>query len=186
MQKLKQGEIKQAVKVLREGGIIAYPTEGVFGLGCDPFNETAVLRLLKIKQRKGAKGLILIASNWQQVKALIKISSSDVATIKLSGTKPITWIFPATKRVPSWVSGKFNSVAIRVTSHPIAKKLCQKFKGPMVSTSANLVGRMPAKSVIQARKQFAKNIDFVVNGQVGNLNKSTEMRNVRTNKTIRK
>ncbi|MEI8054714.1 MAG: Sua5/YciO/YrdC/YwlC family protein [bacterium] len=172
-------EINQAVKVLQEGGIIAYPTEGVFGLGCDPFNETAVLRLLKIKQRGVEKGLILIASNWNQVKDLVKID------FKPNSKNPTTWVFPATKKVPCWVSGKFASVAIRVTLHPIAKKLCQKFDGPIISTSANVLGESPMKSAKQVSKQFSRIVDFIVSGRVGNLKKPTEIRDVVTKKLIR-
>ena len=180
-----QKKINQAVKVLREGGVIAYPTEGVFGLGCDPFNETAVLRLLKSKRRKVEKGLILIASSWDQVKNLVKTDLFKSCTIKLSNKKPITWVFPATKKVPAWISGKFNSIAIRVTLHPVAKKLCRKFGGPIISTSANLVGRKPAKNSKQASEQFASAVDFIVSGRVGNLKKPTEIRDVKTNKLIR-
>ncbi|EKE01290.1 MAG: hypothetical protein ACD_21C00171G0003 [uncultured bacterium] len=181
-----QSKINQAVKILREGGIIAYPTEGVFGLGCDPFNETAVLRLLKIKRRKVEKGLILIATSWDQVKNLIKIDPAKSLSIKQNNKKPITWVLPTTKKVPRWVSGKFDSVAIRVTLHPVAKRICQKFGGSIISTSANLAGKSPAKNSKQAQKQFGAAIDFIMPGRVGNLKKTTEIRDVKTNKVIRK
>lgn len=178
-------EINQAVKALREGGIIAYPTEGVFGLGCDPFNATAVLRLLKLKRRQEEKGLILIASSWSQVKNLVKGRLYTNKIIKQSGKKPITWVLSATKKVPPWVTGKFNSVAIRVTLHPVAKKLCQRFGGVIISTSANLEGTSPAKNAKEVRKQFTFMLDFVVTGPVGNLQKPTEIRDIETNKIIR-
>jgi L-threonylcarbamoyladenylate synthase len=178
-------KIKRSVKILRDGGIIAYPTEGVFGLGCDPFNETAVLRLLKIKRRKIDKGLILIAANWQQVKNLVKINLNKCCVIKKENKNPITWVFPATKKVPHWISGRFNSIAIRVTKHPVAKKLCQKFGGPIVSTSANLAGKAPAKNFKQIEKQFVAMIDFVVPGKVGNLKKPTQIRDAVSNRLIR-
>lgn len=181
-----QNKISQAIKVIREGGIIAYPTEGVFGLGCDPFNETAVLRLLKIKQRSVKKGLILIAASWDQVKDLVKIALCKSCVIKANNKNPVTWVFPATKKVPRWVSGKFNSVAIRVTLHPVAQKLCKKFGGPIVSTSANLASEIPAKSAKQVAQQFIGAVDFIISGRVGNLNKPTEIRDVKTNKLIRK
>lgn len=180
-----QNRIDHAVKVLREGGIIAYPTEGVFGLGCDPFNETAVMRLLKIKERKVGKGLILVASNWNQVRTLIKVNLSKCHVIKEKNKKPITWLFPATKKVPYFVLGGVYSVAIRVTLHPVVKRLCQKFGGPIVSTSANLAGKTPAKNSQQVHKQFSKEIDFIVSGKVGDLKKPTQIRDVRTNKIIR-
>ncbi|CAL7960598.1 Threonylcarbamoyl-AMP synthase [Gammaproteobacteria bacterium] len=178
-------EINQAIKVVHEGGIIAYPTEGVFGLGCDPFNETAVLRLLKIKRRSVKKGLILITSSWSQVKDLVKMDLCKSCIIKPNNKKPITWVFPATKKVPYWVSGKFASVAIRVTLHPIAKKLCQKFGGSIISTSANAASESPAKNAKQVSKQFGGAVDFIISGRVGNLKKSTEIRDVITNKLIR-
>lgn len=180
-----QNKINRAVKILREGGIIAYPTEGVFGLGCDPFNETAVLRLLKIKQRSVKKGLILIAASWDQVKDLVKIELCKSCIIKPNNKNPVTWVFPATKKVPYWVSGKFDSVAIRVTVHPVAKTLCKKFGGSIISTSANLASGNPAKSVKQVAQQFIGAIDFIISGRVGNLNKPTEIRDVKTNKLIR-
>lgn len=180
-----QKEINQAVKVLHEGGIIAYPTEGVFGLGCDPFNETAVLRLLKIKQRSVEKGLILIASSWSQAKDLVKIDLYKNCAIKPSSKNPVTWVFPAAKKVPHWVSGRFSSVAIRVTLHPIAKKLCQKFGGPIISTSANVVDKNPARNVKQLSKQFVRAVDFIISGRIGSLKKPTEIRDVKTNKLIR-
>lgn len=178
-------EIDYATKVLREGGIIAYPTEGVFGLGCCPFNETAVLRLLKIKQRKIGKGLILIAANWQQAKELVKINLNNCCAVKKENKNPITWVFPATKKVPRWISGNFNSVAIRVTKHLVAKKLCQKFGGPIVSTSANLAGKTPVKNFKQIEKQFVGMIDFVVPGKIGNLKRPTQIRDVVNNRLVR-
>ena len=182
-----QKKINQAVNALREGGIISYPTEGVFGLGCDPFNETAVKRLLKIKGRKVEKGLLLIASSWNQAKGLIKTKSSLRVVDEVSQSKsPITWVFSTTKKTPCWICGKFDTVAIRVTKHPIAKELCQKFGGPIVSTSANLVGKAPAKNTKQVREQFSAIIDFTVSGRVGALKKTTQIRDANTNKVIRK
>jgi L-threonylcarbamoyladenylate synthase len=179
-------EINQAVKVLQDGGIIAYPTEGVFGLGCDPFNKTAVLRLLKIKRRSVGKGLILIASSWNQVKDLVKIDLCKSCAIRPSSSNPVTWVFPATKKVPSWVSGKFASVALRVTLHPTANKLCQKFGSAIISTSANIADESPIKNARQIAKQFSGAVDFIISGRVGKLKKPTEIRDGITNKLIRK
>jgi len=179
-----QKDIKQAVKILQEGGIIAYPTEGVFGLGCDPFNQTAVMRLLKIKQRDVTKGLILIAASWDQVTDLIKLTNIDLP--KLDPKNPITWVFPATKKPPMWVRGDFKSIAIRITTHPLAKKLCQKFGGPIISTSANLAGQNPIQNTKQAQEQFAAIIDFILPGEVGDLNKPSQICDIKTSQLIRK
>lgn len=172
-------------QVLSDGGIIVYPTEGVYGLGCDPFNETAVRRLLKIKQRNIDKGLILVASSWDQVQDLVKIDLEKCDTIKCDDSCPTTWVFPATKKVPVWITGKFNTVAIRVTSHPGAKKICQDFGGPIVSTSANLAKQPPISSLKQLDKQLKDSVDFVVGGRVGSLKKPTQILDIKTRKIIR-
>lgn len=178
-------KINKTVKILQEGGVIAYPTEGVFGFGCDPFNETAVTRLLKIKQRDVKKGLILIAANWDQVKTLIKIDLAKYKLLKQNNKKPITWVFPATKKAPAWITGEFNTVAIRVTLHPIAKELCQRFGGPIVSTSANLIGKKPLRDAKQVAKQFLSEVDLIISEKVGALKKPTEIRDITTGKVIR-
>jgi len=178
-------KINHAIKTLHEGGIIAYPTEGVYGLGCDPFNETAVLRLLKIKQRHINKGLILIASSWKQVENLINLDLKKYPVIKLKNQHPITWVFPATKKAPSWIMGKFNSIAIRVTSHPIAKKICQKFGGPIVSTSANLTKQLPITRLNQMDQRLISKVDFILQDRVGRLKKPTKICDIRTGKIIR-
>lgn len=177
--------IHKTIQVLSEGGIIIYPTEGVYGLGCDPFNETAVLRLLKIKKRNVDKGLILIASDWGQVQDLVKIDLARCDAVKLSKDDPTTWVFPATKKVPVWITGKFNTVAIRVTSHLVAKEICKKFNGPIVSTSANLAKQPPMRSLRQIDKQLKETVDFVVRGRVGNLKKPTQICDIKTGKIIR-
>ena len=171
----------QAVRVLKEGGVILYPTEGVYGIGCDPFNETAVLRLLRIKKRDIKKGLILIASDWMQVRTLIKKNF----IINKKAKTPTTWVFPATKKVPNWIKGNFNSVAIRITRHPEAKKICQDFGGPIVSTSANLAKNSPIKTLAQINKKILLSVDHVVLGKVGKLGRPTEIRDAITEKNIR-
>lgn len=177
--------IHKITQVLSEGGIIVYPTEGVYGLGCDPFNETAVLRLLKIKKRNVDKGLILIAASWDQVQKLVKIDLDKCTAIKLNNDYPTTWVFPATKKAPSWITGKFNTIAIRVISHPIAKEICQKFNGPIVSTSANLAKQQPIKSLNKLNGQLKDAVDLIVNGRVGGLKKPTQICDVKTGKIIR-
>lgn len=178
-------KIDQVVKVLQQGGVILYPTEGVWGLGCDPFNAIAARRLLKIKKRNINKGLILIAANWRQVKDLVQINLAICTNIKAKNKQPITWVFPATKKVPAWITGKFNSVAIRVTSHTLAKSLCKKFGGPVVSTSANLAHQKPAKYLKQVDKNIISQVDFILSGKTGTLCGPTTICDVITNKIIR-
>ena len=167
-----------ATDVIKNGGIVAYPTEGVYGLGCDPFNKTAVDKTLALKQREVAKGLIIIAANWEQLQVL----TQPIPPLRLeqvlqtSKEKPITWVFPASEQVPEWITGKFTSIAIRVTQHPVAKALCE-LAGPLVSTSANISSRVSAKTAAEVTTIFGAKIDFVINAPVGNLAKSTSILN---------
>lgn len=174
-----------AVQVLHDGGIIIYPTEGVYGLGCDPFNKTAVFRLLRIKQRDVCKGLILVAANWEQVRDLIKFDWRNSAIIKAKSSLPTTWVFPAADKTPEWITGKFDSVAIRVITHPIANEICQKFNGPIVSTSLNLAGQLPVGCLTKLNKDIRLSVDCVVGGRVGNLKKPTQICDASTGKIIR-
>jgi L-threonylcarbamoyladenylate synthase len=177
---------QQAAKILKTGGIISYPTEAVFGLGCDPFNKNAVLKLLQLKQRSIAKGLILIAANWEQIKNLtLPIDEKSLAKIFQTWPGPCTWIFPANEKCPKWITGKYTSVALRITNHPIAKTICEEFAGPIVSTSANIEGSAPARTVEEVQQQFAAGIDLIVPGAVGNLQQPTIIRDALTNETIR-
>lgn len=177
---------QKIVEILKSGGIIAYPTEAVFGLGCDPFNEQAVLKLLQLKKRDISKGLILIAASWEQFEPLIQpIDDSIINKIFTSWPGPNTWVVPANSRVPSWIKGKYSSVAVRVTAHPVAKKICEMFGGPIVSTSANIEGLPPAKTAEEVQGQFPEGIDLIVPGKVGNLKKPTTIRDAITDKIIR-
>ena len=146
---LPSGSIAHAVDVLKNEEVIAYPTEAVFGVGCDPDSETAVSRLLVLKQRPVEKGLILIAASYEQLKPYIDDSMLTPAqreTIFSVWPGPVTFVFPAKPTTPRWLTGRFDSLAVRVTDHPLVVALCLAFGKPLVSTSANLTGQ-PAMSV---------------------------------------
>lgn len=179
-------DIEFALQILKKGGIIAYPTEAVFGLGCDPFNEIAVQKILNIKKRDVEKGLILIAASWEQVKELTQTIPDDRLKIIL-GTwpGPFTWVFPAAPRVSKWIKGGHNSVALRVTDHPIAKLLCEKFGRPIVSTSANFSGEEPVRNFQEAQKKFSNLVDFILPGETGSLNNPTIIKDALTGKVLR-
>ncbi len=124
-----------------QGGVFAYPTEAVYGLGCDPENEDAVMRLLEIKQRPINKGLILIAADFSQVEIYLKALSDNQITFKQPSET--TYIYPAKESAPKWLKGDFNSLAVRITKHPIVQRLCIELDSALVSTSANLTGEEP-------------------------------------------
>lgn len=179
-------ELKQTVECLQQGGIIAYPTESVYGLGCDPFNEAAVQRLLEIKQRPVEKGLILLAADWEQLKPYIDttmLSAEKLAGIK--ATTHTTWLFPKTKHVPAWIHGNSEEVAVRVTTLPLAKELCQAFGKPIVSTSANFSGEDPVKYFADLDTALINLLDYVVAGETGPLDRPTTIIRALDNSTIR-
>ena len=167
--------IKQAADVVQAGGIIAYPTESVFGLGCNPDNQQAVKKLLKLKQRDASKGLILIASHVQQILPLIQpIDAFDLARALKTWPGRYTWVFPKTKLVPALISGKFDTVAVRVSNHPIVKALCDKLNKPIVSTSANRSNHAVFNSIKQIKAYFNDKIDFYLDAELGKLGKNAK------------
>jgi L-threonylcarbamoyladenylate synthase len=155
----------KVVDVFKEGGIIAYPTEAVFGLGCDPDNEDSLKRLLTLKNRPVEKGLILLAGDYSQLLPYIdetKISLNERATILARWPDGITQLLPKDKNLSSLLSGKFDSIAVRVTSQPDVVALCNKTNKPIVSTSANLAGKEPAKTWQGLDPAVLKLVDYVV------------------------
>ncbi len=161
-------KLQQASHQLERGGLIAYPTEAVYGLGCDPVNEDAVMRLLSLKQRPIEKGLILIAANFEQLSSFLDYDEKILAKVETSSSEVITWVIPAQSWVPKWLTGKHASLAIRVTAHPLSKALCEQFDCPIVSTSANPHHRQPARNALQVRSYFPKASKLtILNGKTG-------------------
>ncbi len=177
--------IQLALHCLQQGQIIAYPTEGVYGLGCDPLQETVVMELLALKQRPVSKGLILIAADWAQLVDYIEVLD-DVTMEKIKNTKNTTWLFTKTAKVPDWIAGKHPSIAVRVIQHPIAQVLCQAFGRPIVSTSANISNEPAARDAKEVAALFANTIACIVEGVVGGLGKPTTIRDASTGQIIRR
>ncbi|EHD19922.1 MULTISPECIES: L-threonylcarbamoyladenylate synthase type 1 TsaC [Brenneria] len=175
------------LQALRNEEVIAYPTEAVFGLGCDPDSETAVNRLLALKRRSWRKGLILIAADYQQLAPYVDdsaLSDAQKNAMFSSWPGPVTWVIPARPTTPTWLTGQFSSLAVRVSAHPLVKKLCVGYGKPLVSTSANLSGLPPCRSEQEIHQQFG--VDFpVLHGQVGGRVNPSEIRDVLTGKLLR-
>jgi L-threonylcarbamoyladenylate synthase len=177
-----------AVRAIRAGGVIAYPTEAVWGLGCDPFNEAAVMRLLAIKRREVAKGLILISGERAQLDGLLDwgaLPAERLASIEAGWPGPNTWIVPATARVPRWITGTHNGVAVRVSAHPVVAALCGKLGGPLVSTSANRAGAPPAFHRAELDPELLALLDGVTQGETGGLAAPTAIRDALTGAVLR-
>lgn len=174
----------KAATVLLGGGIIAYPTEGVFGLGCLPDCTKAVARLLKIKQRDPSKGLILIAARADQFGGWIRLPTG-VELPPPDPAKPVTWIVPTGSKVNTLVRGDNVGIAIRITSNPVAAAISEAVDSPIVSTSANLSGQPVASDPLSLRRQFRTLVDYIVPGDCGPASGPSEIRHLTTGAVIR-
>jgi len=181
--------LRHAAAVLHAGGVIAYPTEGVYGLGCRPDDGDAVRHLLELKQRPVAAGLILIAATLDQLEGWIEPTPREMRA--LAGhpagarSSPVTWLVTAGPLTPPWITGGRPRVAMRVSRHPVAAGLCLAAGLPLVSTSANRRGKPPARTALGARRSFGRRLDLVVGGAVGGAPGPTEIREADSGKVIR-
>ncbi len=177
--------LEQAIITCKQGGIIAYPTEAVFGLGCLPDSEDAVQRILKLKQRSINKGLIVVASSIKQLEAYVDFGKlSDLQQVYESWPGPVTWLIPARMETPVWLTGEHKTLAVRVSSHPVVHALCEGL-GPIVSTSANPAGAKPALSSRSVLSYFGVDIDYVIPAKITNNMNPTEIRDAQTGNIIR-
>lgn len=178
-----------AVAALRDGQVVAYPTEAVWGLGCDPWNEQAVLQILHLKQRPVEKGVILIAADIEQVEPFLVLLTSEqkqkVIASWLDETAPaMTWLVPLTDNVPKWISGEHPQVAVRVTKHVQTQALCRAFGKPIVSTSANPNAEPSAVDAAMVRQYFADRV-FIFEGATGGATQPSVIRDVETGQVLR-
>jgi len=176
--------IHRAADTLLRGGVIAYPTEGVYGLGCLPDNFDAVCRLLNIKQRSWDKGLILISAHAAQFDDWIALPDG-ITLPELDAQHPTTWVVPASERVLPVVKGDHDSLAVRITSNPVAAQICSAVNSPIVSTSANLSGKPVARNAYILRRQFGSLVDYLVAGKCGPASGPSEIRDLMSGQTLR-
>ncbi|MGL6017564.1 MAG: L-threonylcarbamoyladenylate synthase type 1 TsaC [Gibbsiella quercinecans] len=175
------------IAVLRNQQVIAYPTEAVFGLGCDPDSEKAVNALLALKQRPWEKGLILIAADYAQLLPYIDdsaLNDQQRARVFATWPGPVTWVIPARPETPRFLTGRFNSLAVRVSDHPLVQQLCRQYGKPLVSTSANLSGQEPCRTSEDVLLQFGQGFPVLAGSVGGRLNPS-EIRDALTGQQIR-
>ncbi len=165
----------------------AYPTEAVFGLGCDPLSETAMLEILRLKSRPVEKGVILIAANFAQLKPFVQVDKLPALSQQKafdSWPGPFTWLMPKSRLTPDWVSGDSDLVAVRVTDHPLVKEMCERVNSPIVSTSANPASLDPARSCEQVRAYFGDDF-LVIDGVLGEQQTPSTIINGLTLETLR-
>jgi L-threonylcarbamoyladenylate synthase len=171
---------------LKRGGVIAYPTESCYGLGCAPRNPRAVKRVLALKKRSPAKGVILIAASARQLRPFIaKLSPALQRDMRSIWPGPHTWLVPAAHDCPAFLRGAHDTIAVRVTAHPVAAQLCLQSGMALVSTSANLSGNKSAKTAGECRRLFGKRA-LVIPGRVGSRRRPSTIQHLLTKQIIRK
>ncbi len=188
----RQLAIKKACRNLKAGELIAYPTEAVFGLGCDALNTRALKKLRAIKNRTRHKGFIVICSSVEQLKKSfpnINLTKQQWGQLTQKQNHPTTWLLPIEHNVKQsrnrYLIGNNITLAVRITEHPVAKALCESFDGPIVSSSANKAGARPAKKLIQVRKNFRNKIKNYVTGALGDSFEPSQIIDIKTGKVIR-
>ena len=175
-----------AVECLHAGHVIAYPTEAVFGLGCDPSNEGAVRKLLRLKGRHESAGLVLIASDFSQLKAWIaKVENSLINRAMQTWPGPVTWLFPRAACVPDYVAGTHSTVAVRITAHGPSRALCEAFGSALISTSANHTSARPARTAAEVHDYFGSGLAGILEGELGGGEKPSEIRDLVSGNIIR-
>jgi L-threonylcarbamoyladenylate synthase len=178
--------VARAARVVLAGGVIAYPTEAVFGLGCLPERRDAVERLLEIKRRSWRKGLLLIGADLAQLERFVVLPPEPRLSEILAGWPgPVTWVLAARPRVPRWVTGGRDTVAVRLTGHPVARSLCAAAGRALVSTSANVSRRPALRDLTRLRRALGAEVDYVLAGELGGLANPTVIKDGRTGEILR-
>jgi L-threonylcarbamoyladenylate synthase len=186
MAKLKLLATAVAAQLLRDGQVIAYPTEAVYGLGCDPANESAVRKLLKLKDRHESTGLVLIASDYSQLRPWVAdVDESLVNKAMQTWPGPVTWLFPRAAEVPDYVAGKHKTIAVRITAHEPSRLLCQASGSALISTSANPSSANPARSTEEVDVYFGNDIAGILTGPLGGSENPSEIRDLVSENIIR-
>ena len=180
------GSIEEAAKILRTGGVVAYPTEACFGLGCDPRNSAAVRRILTMKKRSWDKGLILIADRIERLLPFLEACDRSLREKMLRPQPgPVSWVCPASTAVPRLVRGRHHSIAVRITSHPPAARLCHDASMALVSTSANVAGQEPLRSADRVAGMFGNSVDLVVDASIGRASRPSTIIDVLSGEVLR-
>ncbi len=178
--------LRRAADWVRGGGIIAYPTEAVYGLGCEPGDYPAVRRLLTLKRRPLSKGLILVASDWSQLRPWLRaLSRTHERRLLQSWPGPVTWLVPAAADCPRWLTGDHDTLAVRISAHPLVQGLCSRIGSALVSTSANVSTRPPARTPLQVRLHFGDSLDYLLPGPLGDQTRPTQIRDLVSGRIVR-
>ena len=180
-----KGEAADLRAHLRRGGLVAYPTESCYGLGCDPRNPRALKRLIQLKGRDAAKGLLLIADHVKRLQAFMRpLRAADLTRMQRTWPGPVTWVVPASNACPPLLTGGRTTIAVRVTAHPGAARLCRSLGIALVSTSANKSGKKPAKTAAECRRIFGAQVR-VIAGRIGPRRRPSTLIDLATGTVLR-
>lgn len=178
-------DLSRARAVLAADGVLAYPTESCFGLGCDPRRPAAIKRIFSLKRRSRSKGLILIASEIKQIAPFVLPSAlQDLDSLRRFWPGPFTLLLPASRVAHPWLRGRHQQIAVRITNHPWAAGLCQAMGTALVSTSANLSGKISLKTATQCRKVFGSHA-LVMPGSIGFARRPSTIVDIASGKIVR-
>lgn len=178
--------IRHAVHCIQQGGIIVYPTETIYGLGCDPLCGGAVADLHELKGRDADKGLILIASRIDQLDEIIDVSDRNDRAALVQEKVPTTWVVPAKPGTPTWITGQHDTVAVRISTHPTVRHLCDRLGHSLVSTSANPSGEKPAMNPLQLHRYFDGLVDCILVSNHTPAGRPSVIRDLKTRRLLRK
>ena len=174
------------IEAVKEGSIFAYPTEAVFGLGCDINNKNSIKRILDLKKRDASKGLIVISDNYEKIRNLVDdkyfglfVENNDIDSV------PTTWLCPASNKVLPEITGGSKNIAIRITKHPVSSNICKLLNFPIVSTSANVSGDAPLLKLEEIINYFDNQIDYIIKGKVGGTKNPTRIIDLISKKVLR-
>lgn len=178
-------EVKDVICHLKSGEVIGYPTEAVYGIGCDPWNQSSVEKIAKIKGRKKRQTFLMVASSIDQLTDLIDISRLS-SQVKSSWPGHTTWLIKAKENVPYWLQDEqTNKVGVRISNHPLVRELCSEYGKPIISTSANMSGKEEIKNQQEFIRTFSSNINYLVDGDLGDYDKASMIIDMETNRKIR-
>jgi L-threonylcarbamoyladenylate synthase len=175
--------ISRATDILLGGGVVICPTEGVLGPSCMPDNSAALLRLLEIKQRDPAKGLILMAASKHQLRDWIAMPPESIPDPQPDQT--ITWIVAAAAGVSELVRGEHSGIAVRITTNPTARSLCEAVGSALISSSANIAGEATVSDSEALHREFAGSVDYVLPGECGPATGPSEIIDLESGKKLR-
>jgi L-threonylcarbamoyladenylate synthase len=167
------GDILKAVEILRSGGIILYPTDTIWGLGCDATNPVAVKKIYQIKQREDAKSMLVLMENPNLLNSYITEVPEIAWDLIEVADSPLTIIYPGAKNLATNLLANDGSIGIRITNEPFTQQLIQRFRKPIVSTSANISGQKSPLNFAEISDEIIKSVDYVVEYRQDDYSKSS-------------